>query len=163
VTVGAREIAVASVHAIAREVDCAAVTDTDHERIRRQALARAWHNDLVVAALTPWIDGHSFIVGGDWNNAVLFDTIYPSGAEGGAGASSEFFASRSASGWHHAVRKFHPYELRTYLEPGSAPYELDHIFTDRELHTRLHACDVVSEAALAELSDHAPLIAEFTA
>ena len=161
VTFEDRQIAVASVHAVAREVDDAAVTATDHGRIRRQALNRGWHNDLVVAALTPWVSDHRFIVGGDWNNAVLFDTIYPSGAEGGPGASTEFFASRATSGWHHALRKFHPDELRTYLDPGSAAYELDHIFTDADLHARLHTCEVFDERALAELSDHAPLIAEF--
>ena len=101
----------------------------------------------MVAALTPWIDGNPFIVGGDWNNAKLFDTIYPAGAEGGPGASTEFFASRSTAGWHHALRKFHRDEQRTYLDPGSAAYELDHIFTDAQLHERLRACDVVNEVA----------------
>jgi exonuclease III len=163
VTLEDRQVAVASVHAIAKAVDSDAVTDVDHGRIRRQVLQRAWHNDLVVAALTPWIDAHPFIIGGDWNNAKLFDTIYPTGAEGGPGASTEFFAARSSSGWHHALRKFHRDEQRTYLDPGSAAYELDHIFTDTQLHERLRSCDVVNEAALAELSDHAPLIAEFSA
>jgi endonuclease/exonuclease/phosphatase family metal-dependent hydrolase len=64
--------------------------------------------------------------------------------------------------WHHALRKFYPEVVRTYLEPTSAYYELDHIFTDSDLHARLHACDVFNEAALAGLSDHAPLIAEFS-
>ena len=78
-----------SLHAIAGEVDGAAVTDAHHERIRRRALGPTWHN-LVVAARTPWAGGNGFIVGGDWNNAVLFDTVSPLGAEGGSGASSEF-------------------------------------------------------------------------
>jgi hypothetical protein len=98
VTVEDGQIAVASVHALAKEVDCEAVTDADHQRIRREVLARAWPNDLAVAALTPWVHGHRSIVGGDWNNAKLFDTIYPSGAEGGPGASTEFFARRCATG-----------------------------------------------------------------
>jgi exonuclease III len=162
VTVANSEITVASVHAVAKEVNCPAVTDEDHQRIRRQVLTQAWHNDLAVAALSPWVSGRIFIVGGDWNNAKLFDTTYPSGAEGGPGASSEFFERLSATGWQHALRKFHPDEVRTYLDPASAAYELDHIFTDNELHARLHGCDVFDEATLTELSDHAPLVAEFT-
>ena len=81
VTVEGHEITIASVHTVAKEVDDPAVTDTDHERIRRRALGRAWHNDLAVAAISPWIEGRLFIVGGDWNNALLFDTNYPEGAE----------------------------------------------------------------------------------
>ena len=105
--------------------------------------------------------GNRFIVGGDWNNAVLFDTIYPPATADGPGPSTEFFARRAESGWHHALRRFHPEELRTYLEPGAAPYELDHIFTDAELHSELVACDVLDGPVLTGLSDHAPLLAEF--
>jgi exonuclease III len=155
------ELAIASVHAIAREVDRSAATDEDHERIRRRSHPRAWHNDLAVAALTPWVRNQRFIVGGDWNTAVLFDSNYPAGAEGGPGASAEFFANRAAGGWHHALRKFCPTEVRTYLDPASGPYELDHIFTDPDFHARLTGCRVVDDAVISELSDHAPLVAEF--
>lgn len=161
VSMDGRETTISSVHTIAKQVDDPSVTDADHERVRRRALDRAWHNDLAVAALTPWLEGRPFIVGGDWNNALLFDTTYPLGAEGGPMASAEFFANRSSSDWHHALRKFHPDEVRTYLDPASAPYELDHVFTDKSLHERLNACAVVDAPGLGELSDHAPLIAEF--
>ena len=124
------EFAVASVHAVARQVTDMAVTTPEHERIRRVALERAWHNDLAVAALVPWVTGRRFLVGGDWNNALLFDTVYPSGAEGGPGASTEFFELRKETGWFDAMRKFHDNEIRTYFDPSSAPYELDHVFTD---------------------------------
>lgn len=162
VTVEGQEIAVASVHAVAKEVTDIALSDADHERVRRRALNRAWHNDLAVAALAPWVEGRPFIIGGDWNNALLFDTNYPLGAEGGPGASAEFFENRSAAGWHHALRKFHEEEVRTYLDTGSAPYELDHIFTDQSLHERLNSCEVLDQASTAGLSDHAPVVAEFS-
>lgn len=162
ISTGLGPIVVASVHTVAKEVIDPAVTDDDHARIRRPALSRAWHNDLAVAALMPLVgDGH-FIVGGDWNNAVLFDTNYPAGAEGGPGASGEFFAARQEGGWHHALRKFEPDEVGTYLDPKSAAYELDHVFTDRALHDALTSCAVLAHPPLAELSDHAPLVAELT-
>ncbi len=44
-----------------------------------------------------------------------------------SGASTEIFTSRVGHGWHDALRKFSPDEVRTYLDPKSAPHELDHI------------------------------------
>lgn len=157
-----RRLRVASVHAIANVVDNPALSEAEHEFVRRRALERAWHNDLAVAALKPWVSKGNFVVGGDWNNAVLFDTTYPSGAEGGPGASTEFFTSRLGHGWYHALRKFSPTEVRTYLDPKSAPYELDHIFTDSHLHERLNNCMVLDDPPVTELSDHAPIVADFT-
>jgi exonuclease III len=161
ITLDAQSVAVASVHAIAMEVDAPSVLDTEHERIRRRVLRRAWHNDLAAAALAPWVEAGRFVVGGDWNNAILFDSNYPAGAEGGPGASTEFFAARTTHGWQHALRKFSDAEVRTYLDPKSAPYELDHLFTDAELHKRLTNCSVLDDKAITELSDHAPVVAEF--
>lgn len=161
-TWGPERVRVASVHAIAQEVSDPAVTDGDHERIRRRAASRSWRNDLAAAALTPWVTGHRFIVGGDWNTAVLFDQTYPGGAEGGPGASAQFFDARAQQGWRHALRKFSDVEVRTYLDPASAPYELDHIFTDDQLHTRVSSCEVLAGPPAGELSDHAPLVADIT-
>jgi hypothetical protein len=157
-----QDLAVASVLAIANVVDDPVLSDAEHESIRRRTIGRAWHNDLAVAALGPWVSQRRFVVGGDWNSAVLFDTTYPSGAEGGPGASTEFFAARVGHGWHHALCKFSPLEVRTYLDPKSAPYELDHIFTDGDLHARLASCAVLNDIPIPELSDHGPLAAEFT-
>ena len=159
--VGDERVSVASVHAIAKEIVDPAVTDADHERLRREALERAWHNDLAAAALTPWL-AERFVVGGDWNNALLFDTNYPGGAEGGVGGSAAFFGGRSAAGWEDSMRRFHTEEVRTYLDPSSDAYELDRIFTDPVLHDGLVACRVHDDELVRGLSDHAPLIASFT-
>lgn len=159
-SVGPDALRVASVHGVAKSVDDPSVTGADHERIRRSSLASAWHNDLAVAALTPWVEQRQFIIGGDWNNALLFDTNYPEGAEGGPGGSAEFFARMAANGWCHALRKYSPDEVRTYLDSASDAYELDHLFTDEALHQSLTDCRVMNEAALSGLSDHAMLIAE---
>lgn len=162
VFVGTCAMAVASVHALAEEVKVsAAVALADHERICRSGLDRAMHNDLAVAALGPWVAGRRFIVGGDWNDSPLFDVNYPKGANGVPGASTEFFERRTAAGWLDAMRKFHAEELRTYLEPKSAPYELDHVFTDAETRVGLVACEVLNNIAVAGLSDHAPVVVEF--
>ncbi|NCT90981.1 hypothetical protein GXB85_08485 [Cellulomonas sp. APG4] len=150
-------INVASVHALAGEVDHPAITAEDHEALRRPCASRAYFNDVAAGALTPLTEDARFVIGGDWNVAALFDTTYPATAP----ASSQFFAGRQAGGWHHALRKFEPDEVRTYVEPSSAPYELDHLFTDAELHDALVACHVVRDAGFDGLSDHVPVVAEF--
>jgi exonuclease III len=102
--------------------------------------------------------GDSFVVSGDWNTARLFDTMYP---DKWPNAGADFFRAAAGWGWCESLRKNHPEEVQTYLDPNSAPYELDHMFTDARLHGALTRCDVVEEASIRELSDHAPIIAEF--
>jgi endonuclease/exonuclease/phosphatase family metal-dependent hydrolase len=58
------------------------------------------------------------------------------------------------------MRKFHPEEVRAYLDPASAPHELDHIFVDRVTYEHLEDCRVIDSPVLAELSDHAPIATE---
>lgn len=156
-----REVAVASVHAVAKPVDDPSVSENDHEQLRRRDATRAWHNDLVVGALSPWVQGSHFLIGGDWNDALLFDTNYPHGMAGGGGSSAAFFEARSAASWRHALRKFQADEVRTYLNPKSGPYELDHLFVDEALYDALTDCRVMDDLALLPLSDHAPLLADF--
>lgn len=157
-TVEGAVVNVASVHALAGEVNNAAITDDDHLATKRASKDRARYNDVAANALLPLTRESQFIIGGDWNIALLFDTTSPATAPG----SAEFFAARTADGWHHALRKFSPAEVRTYLDPKSAAYELDHIFTDHESHSTLTACHVLSDPVLQALSDHAPLMAEFS-
>jgi endonuclease/exonuclease/phosphatase family metal-dependent hydrolase len=124
--------------------------------LRRRGCELACYCDLTAHALKPWV-GDRFIVSGDWNTARLFDEMYP-GKWPEAGP--DFFAATASWGWSESLRKFHQHEIRTYLDPESAPYELDHLFTDDRLNAALTRCDVIEEPALRELSDHAPLIAE---
>lgn len=104
-----------------------------------------------------------FIFAGDWNTARLFDVIYPDGAEGGA-SGSEFFRRAAERGWSETMRAFRPEEVRTFLRVGTAPYQNDHIFTDRWLHEHCTSCDVIETIdgrPVVEISDHAPIMAEF--
>lgn len=148
----------ASVHALAGDIDHESVTDADHAAIRGPSSARGRYNDMAAAALLPLTRSGSFVIGGDWNVALLFDANYPSTAP----ASAEFFEARARANWHHALRKFSEQEVRTYLDPQSDGYELDHLFTDQGLHEALSRCAVPGDPSLSQLSDHAPLIADFT-
>src|SRR5690606_3270958 len=125
----------------------AALDDVDHAALARPSLARAYYSDLAAAALRPLTSQLPFLVGGDWNTSLLFDTTYPAIAP----ASAAFFAARASDGWHHALRKFEPDEVRTYSDPASAPYELDHLFTDAALHAALTDCHVLSDPSFRPL------------
>ena len=76
-------------------------------------------------------------------------------------SSTEFFERRRAAGWFDAMREFNTEDVRTYLDQKSAPYELDHVFTDAETRTRLRTCEVLDSPAFVGLSDHAPLMVGF--
>jgi exonuclease III len=157
VTLNGLPIVVTSVHTSAREITDAAITQADHDAVKRKLLDKAWNNDLAVGALKPLVNGCHFVVGGDWNVARLFDKTYPHLPSAGI----EFFDRAETWGWCESLRKFHPEELRTWLNAEHHPYELDHLFTDPELHAKLYRCDVIDDALVRELSDHAPVIAEF--
>jgi len=152
------EVCVASVHAIAKEANYPSLSDADHLRIKRSGCKRAWNNDVAASALRGWAEGSEFVIGGDWNTARAFDEMY---GEQWPEAGREFFEVTARWGWCESLRKFHPDEVRTYLDSKSAPYELDHLFTSQRLEHQLEKCDVVTDSAITELSDHAPIVAEF--
>ncbi len=151
-------ICVASVHAIAREVDHPSVSDADHMRIKRSGCDRAWNNDLAASALHGWVGDSTFLVGGDWNTARHFDAAY---GRRWPNAGREFFDNAVRRGWCESLRKYHSDEIRTYLDAASAPYELDHLFTSPKLDSQLVKCDVDASANVAEMSDHAVVVADF--
>jgi exonuclease III len=152
------QIVVVSVHGTARLVTAPGFSEDDQRAVARPALGQAWNNDLAAAAVRALVAHQDhFIIGGDWNTARLMDTF----PHFGPPSAVEFFRTLSTWGWCESLRKFHSDEIKTYLDPNSAPYELDHMFTDTTLHGRLQRCDVLDYAVVSELSDHAPLIADF--
>jgi exonuclease III len=154
---GTEEVVAASVHAPAKVVSHPSISHADHDRVKRNSLPEAWYDDFAAACLRSAVDGHRFVVGGDWNIARLFDLVY---AGHWPVAGQEFFDRAAQWGWRESLRKFHPDEVRTYLHPGCRPYELDHLFTDDQLHRRMTRCDAIDDGLVRELSDHAPLIAD---
>ena len=156
VTIGGTAVIVASIHAPARIVDHPSVTTEDHAHLRRAGLTEAWHNDLAVGALRPLVADRSFMIGGDFNIARLFDRYYA------PPSCSDFFERCRAWGWSESMRKHNPEEIRTFLREGTRPYQLDHLFTDGRLHERLQHCEVLP-VPTQPVSDHAWLLAEFAA
>ena len=151
-----RKILIASVHTPAKEVNDPRVSQDDHIKIKRPSLELAWHNDLAAAALADISVGFDgFIISGDWNTARLFDKTM------GGTACAEFFAMRADNGWYESLRKFYAAEVQTYCDPKNKPYELDHMFTDSALYEKLVCCKVMRCEMIDNLSDHAPIVANF--
>lgn len=146
----------ASVHTPARQVEAGLLDAGEFYHLCRPELGEVWHNDVAVGVLDPLAAQFgAFIVGGDWNTCRAFDR-YP---EFGEPSCEAWFADRAEAGWCEALRKFSAEEQRTYLKPGTRPFELDHVFTDRTTHESLSLCRV--ETLPEGLSDHAPIIAEY--
>jgi hypothetical protein len=153
---------VASVHAVARTVaDFLLIgvpqaapdvfTDEDLARIAQPGDV-AWVLDVIFHALARSFAGRRFIVGGDWNNARLFD-------EGVAGepVAGMFFSRAESQGW---VELHKGPEERTWLRPDHRPFQLDHIFADTKTATKVTSCFAANGWPAEELSDHAPLVAD---
>ena len=120
---------------------------------------RAWYRDAAFGALDALDKPKGFIFGGDWNIARLFDRVYPDGFECPGPTGVEFFDRAAQAGWVESVRACFVEEVRTYLKPGTWPYQLDHVFTDSGLHGSLSRCAVKSGHPV--LSDHAALVIDF--
>lgn len=151
---------VASVHAVAKPLSsfleiarpaAAVFTDDDLARIA-QPTDVPWVLDVAFHALARNLDSRRFIVGGDWNNARLFDD-----GQGGEPVAAMFFSRAERYGWCECHRG--P-EERTWLNPDHRPLQLDHLFADRESASRVSACFAANGWPAAELSDHAPLVAD---
>jgi endonuclease/exonuclease/phosphatase family metal-dependent hydrolase len=99
--------------------------------------------------------GRRFLIGGDWNSSRLFDNF----REYDPPVATAFFIRARQRGWYesHGGKP----EKRSYLKPTSHPYQLDHLFCNRSLWLQMTDCSVRNEPRVTELSDHAPLVAEF--
>jgi hypothetical protein len=153
---------VASVHAVAQTVSDfllkgaprpvpAVFTEDDLVRIAQPGDV-AWILDVAFHALARSFEGRRFIVGGDWNNARLFD-------EGSVGepVAAMFFSRAESYGWMECHKG--P-EQRTFLRPNTRPFQLDHLFADRATASKVTSCYAANGWPAEELSDHAPLVAD---
>lgn len=100
----------------------------------------------------------SCILGGDWNMARLFDSLYRPGSK--MGGNQARFDRMARSGWHEVARRFYSDEVQTYFKPPSGPYQLDHIFVSAPIMAATTHFEVVASPAVRSVSDHAALIME---
>lgn len=143
------------VHAYPAAVKKQFLAGIDSATVKPPLQSKVWPGDLAW-----WTTSHlpsrgcPAVLGGDWNTARLFDRVYrPRGNQ-------QFFDRMQASGWHEAMRKFNPDEVRTYFCKGRGPYQLDHVFLTSDLFARLTGASVAATEDVLRASDHAPVVLE---
>jgi endonuclease/exonuclease/phosphatase family metal-dependent hydrolase len=154
---------VASVHAPAASAvamlesldKAGAIGDTDLDAIRIPP-DEAWSTDVIFHALDRPMSGGRFLVGGDWNQSRLFDDGKPTDQW----TATRFFTRAAEAGWFEGGLEHD--EDQSWLRPGDKPFQLDYVFFDRDTSAHLDQCWVRREWISAELSDHAPVVADFT-
>ncbi len=114
----------------------------------------AWVLDIAFEALrrnTP----DRFIIGGDWNTSRLFDAKDRDGNI----TNTLFFSRAAKAGWWECAAGTN--DERTFLRPGTHPYQLDHLFCDPTTGTTMTTCGAARHPLIDDVSDHAPLVADF--
>lgn len=154
-----------SAYSPAWPVDRARLSSFDVTRVCLTQNADVWVADLLWASLQHQQPdpSESWIVAGDLNLSVTFDSWgkKPRGNQ-------EYLDRMKALGFveclAHKQQKLTP----TFRHPrGSIKHQMDHLFVTNTLAGRLVACDTGSEervfGASPRLSDHLPIVADFTA
>lgn len=118
---------------------------------------RVWPLYPIFDDLMRLLPGRCFVAGGDFNAARSMDQMSWS-----VSGNVEFFDRIEASGFRPALGRFHNGEVQTYFKAKQHPYQLDHLYCDPNSLGKLASCQVVNHPVTdLELSDHAPIIADF--
>lgn len=120
-----------------------------------------WVSDLLVAALRQRGDDGEWMVGGDFDACETFD-----GWRGGPRGNRDWLDRMAALGFTECPRSHQGRLTPTFRRPGvrEPRSQIDHLFVTPALARGLRACSVGDgeRAYGAGLSDHLPIIAEFS-
>ena len=156
------DLLLASIHADTRAVDAGLLVDEELDGVGGAHTTTIYPVDLIrhdLSALTP---RRRFVLGGDLNVSIRFDDLYTKSSD--MYGNVEWFTKAREAGWWNAHRKFHTGDQRTLFRPGKPEerFQIDHLFSDRTTWRELTRCDVIQVPFLDELTDHAPLVLEWT-
>ena len=115
----------ASIHAPPRRAEGDVLGGRDPAKLRR-SVEGPKYNDAIFAGLVPLVEGHRFILAGDWN------TARHQGTERDSRAGAEFFARVREAGWYDCVWAKREHEIRTWFGPGALQQD-DYVFCDSSL------------------------------
>lgn len=119
--------------------------------VLRCSEAAMWEIEVIAAELRPVLDDSHFVLGGDLNSARLFDD-HP------GGENERLFANLHAQGYVDTRPRHSAQEVRTYFKEGRRPFQLDHVFADRDTESTIASWRVLeAPAGSLGLSDHAPI------
>jgi endonuclease/exonuclease/phosphatase (EEP) superfamily protein YafD len=149
------EVIGASIHARPARAEGQVLGGQDPAKLRRSAEGPKF-NDVVFAGLVPLVERRPFIVAGDWN------TARRQGTKRGSEIGTKFFDRVREAGWSDCVWDTRQDEFRTWFGPGKLQQD-DYVFCDTTFGHSVKDVSVATDAATElHLSDHAPLIIDFS-
>jgi hypothetical protein len=148
---------VASVHARAESATAAQLIGLEPEETTRPGLTAPNVNDAIAAGLRN-LEAERFIYGGDWN------TARRQRSERTSAIGRQFFERVRGWGWRDCVWDVLEDEVQTWFGPRGGLKQDDYIFCHPAFEQATESQPWASAAAATQLrlSDHAPLIVDFT-
>jgi exonuclease III len=144
-----------SIHSNAYPLTAERLGARDLSGVKRCSPDQLWEIEAVANDLERLLEGQRFILGGDLNSSLLFDEV------NGSSMNQALFSNLSAAGFIDLRIRHFDAEQRTYFKEGRRPYQLDHVYADTQTESIVKSWTVEGEiAAVARLSDHAPVVVE---
>jgi endonuclease/exonuclease/phosphatase family metal-dependent hydrolase len=153
---------VMSVYSPAWPVDKRRLIGIDVSQVKLKHNPDIWVTELMWAALlNEQHDGVPWIVAGDLNSSVTFDTYWGKGPRGNQEIQDRMLNLGFVECLHFSQGRLTP----TFRNPrgGKITHQMDHLFVSSWLRERLVTCHTGTPTIVfdGELSDHLPIIAEF--
>jgi endonuclease/exonuclease/phosphatase family metal-dependent hydrolase len=142
-------------------IDRARLKEFDVSQVKLKNNRDVWVTELMWAALdNVQRDGMPWVVAGDLNSSITFDTLWRDGPRG----NQEVQDRMSALGFVECLRSAQGRLTPTFENPkdGKVIHQMDHLFLPQRLVSRLATCRAGDpEVVFGEsLSDHLPIIAD---
>lgn len=117
-----------------------------------------WEIELIAHDLERLLAGRRYIVGGDFNSSLLFDT------NNRHTKNQTLFQNLHAMSFVDLRPRHHAQEQRTFFQDRKGHYQLDHVYADLRTEELVTSWKVLPEVASElNLSDHAPIVVEIEA
>jgi len=159
---GEESINIVSVYSPAWPVDKIRLEGIDVLPVKLKLNAEIWPTEIIWSALKNMVsDGERWIVGGDYNASVTFDTLWPGGPRG----NKEIIDRMYNLGFKECLREHNGRLIPTFknAQNGKVLHQIDHLFVTVPLYSRLNTCRVGDQTMVfgRALSDHLPINADF--
>lgn len=115
------------------------------------------HADLarLVELIGSTLADQPLVIGGDFNAARHFDTVY------GGKKYGRFFEAMGSAGFHDAHWGLHAREVQSFWgKKAKELYQDDHFFISKTWASRVLSCEVKDNEIVRRVSDHGPVVLE---
>ena len=155
---------VVSVYSPAWPVNKQRIRDIDVSQVKLEQSPEVWVTEILWSLLRhtmTFTDG-CWIIGGDYNSSETFDYLWKGGPHG----NKEVMDRMNGLQLQECLRTFKGQLTPTFKNPkgGKIIHQLDHIYVSCPIYDRIENCTLGDGNAIfgSSLSDHLPIIADFT-